>query len=205
MSDADSECWSDVEKFPPLRSLVKNCLIMKPDRSVESFHLGNGRSIAKIKVNLSKAKDKNKPRSRVSTRGALIKQADDLMIEFGSDLAKLNEISNVFSKSVFELLENCAKTENHTTSIAHEITDLRQKMISMDERMTEINDRLTKLEQGRNTQTLKEPSLVPGYADMVGTASSSTKVIQTPPPAERLEKLEYISSEDERRRNFLQF
>ena len=153
MSDADSECWSDVDNFPPLRSLVKNCLNMKPDRNVERSHIGNGRSIAKIKMNLSKAMDRNIPSSRVSTRGALKKQADDFMIEFGSDLANLNENVNVFSKSVFELIENCAKTENHTTSIAHEITELRQKMILIDDRMTEINDRMTKLEQGRNTHT----------------------------------------------------
>ena len=43
--------------------------------------------------------------------------------------------------------------------------------------------------------------MAPSYAEIVGTASSPTNVIQTPPPAERLEKLEYISSEDERRRN----
>ena len=48
------------------------------------------------------------------------------MFDFGSDLANLNEIFNVLSKSVFDLLENLAKTENHTTSIAHEITELRQ-------------------------------------------------------------------------------
>ena len=62
---------------------------------------------------------------------------------------------------------------------------------------------MTKLEQGRNTPASQEPSLAPSYAEMVGTASSSTNVIQIPPPVERLEKLEYISSEDERRRNLL--
>ena len=67
------------------------------------------------------------------------------MFEFGSDLANLNENFNLISKSVFELLGNCVKTENHTTSIAHEFTEVRQKMISMDERMAEINDHMTKL------------------------------------------------------------
>ena len=71
--------------------------------------------------------DKNKHSSRVSTRGALKRQAHDFMIEFGSGLAKLIENFSVFSKSVFELLGNCAKKENHTTSIAREITELRQK------------------------------------------------------------------------------
>ena len=46
--------------------------------------------------------------------------------------------------------------------------------------------------------------MAPNYADLVATASSSANVIQTPPPAERLEKLEYISSEEERRRKMLQ-
>ena len=104
---------------------------------------------------------------------------------------------------MFDLLENSAKTENCTTSIAHEITELRQKIISMDEHMKEINDRVTKLEQRRNTSASQEPSLAPSYAELVGTASSSTNVIQTPPPAECLEKLEYFSSGDERRRNLL--
>ena len=48
-------------------------------------------------MNLSKAIDKNKPSSRISTEGALKKQVDDLMFEFGSDLAKVNENFNVIS------------------------------------------------------------------------------------------------------------
>ena len=179
MSDADSDCWSDVDNYPPLRFLVKNCHNVKPDRNVETSHLGIGRSIAKVKMNLNKAMDKNKPSSRVSTGGALKKQVDDLVIDFGIVLAKLNENFNVFSGSVFELLETCAKTENLTTIIAHENSELRQKIISVDERMTEINDRMTKLDQERNTTTSKVPSLAPSYADMVGTGSSSTNIIQT--------------------------
>ena len=118
MSDADSECWSDVDNFPPLKSLVKNCLNMKPDKNVTSSHPGNAQSLAKFKLNLSKAMDKNKFSSRIS---------DDFMVEFGSDLEKLNENLGVFSKSMFGLLENCAKTKSHITSIAYEITGLRQQ------------------------------------------------------------------------------
>ena len=51
------------------------------------------------------------------------------MFEFCSDLAMLNENFNVLSKNVLELLEKCAKTENHTANIAPEITELRQKTI----------------------------------------------------------------------------
>ena len=51
------------------------------------------------------------------------KQVNDLMIELGSDVVKLNENFNVLSK-VLKLLENYAKTESHTTSIVHEITVL---------------------------------------------------------------------------------
>ena len=101
MFGADSECLSDVENFPPLHSLIKKCLNMKPDRNVESSHLGNGRSIAKIKMNSSKVMDKNKHCSRVSTRSALKKQADYVMIEFSRCLAELNEIFYFFSKRVF--------------------------------------------------------------------------------------------------------
>ena len=97
MSDADSDWYSDVDNFPPLRPLVKKCLKMKPDRTVESSHSGNGRLFAQIKMDLSKAIDKSKPSSRISTRGALKKQVDDLMYEFGSDLAKLNENFNLLS------------------------------------------------------------------------------------------------------------
>ena len=49
------------------------------------------------------------------------------MIESGSDLAKSNENLNVFYKVMFQLLENCTKSENHTTSIAREFTAKRQK------------------------------------------------------------------------------
>ena len=120
---------------------------MKPDANVESSYLGNGRTEKK-------------------------KRADDFMLEFGRDVAKLNENFNAFSKSVFEVLENCAKTENHTNRIVHETTELRQKIRSMDERMTEINDRVTKLEQGSNNPTSQETSLAPSYAVIIGTASS---------------------------------
>ena len=116
------------------------------------------------------------------------------MIEIEIDLPKLNENFNVLSKSVLELLEDCTKTESHTTSITHEITEQRQKMLSMDELMSEINDCMTKLEQGRNNPTSQEPNLAPSYVDVVGTPSSSTNIIQTPSPAERVEKLEYDSN-----------
>ena len=71
--------------------------------------------------------DKNKPSPRVSTRSALKKQADDFMTEFGGDLAMLNEKLKVFSRSMFEFLQNCVKTQSHTTSTAQEITELRKK------------------------------------------------------------------------------
>ena len=109
MSDVDSDWYSDVDNFPPLRPLVKNCLKMKPNRTVESSPSENGPSISKIKMNLSKVIDKNKPISRISTRGALKKQADDLTFEFGSDLAKLNENFNVLQKVCLNCLETVPK------------------------------------------------------------------------------------------------
>ena len=63
-----------------------------------------------------------------------------------------------------------------------------------------ISDRMTKLEQGRNSPTSQAGSFAQSYADIVGTTNSSTNVNQTPPPAECLEKLEYISNKEERRK-----
>ena len=74
----------------------------------------------------------------------------------------------------------------------------------MGERMTEMNDSMTELERGRNNPTFQSVSLVKSYGDLVGTTNSSTNVFQTPPPADRLVKLEYNSSEKERSRKLLQ-
>ena len=92
---------------------------MKPNKNVEGSHVRNGWSIAKFKPNFSKALGENKPSPRVSTRGALKKDADDFMIDFGGDLAILNEKLNLFSKNMLQLLGNCAKTEKQTTGIDH--------------------------------------------------------------------------------------
>ena len=48
---------------------------------------------------------------------------------------------------MFELIENCAKTGSYTGSIADEITQLRPKIMSMDERMTEMNDLIARKQQ----------------------------------------------------------
>ena len=65
---------------------------------------------------------------------------------FRSDLANLNEKLKVSLKIFVELFENSAKTENQTTGVAQEITEMRLKIISLDERLTETNDRITELE-----------------------------------------------------------
>ena len=76
---------------------------MKDVKKVESAHLGNGKSITKIKLNLNKTI--KKPSPCVSTRCALKNQADDFSIDFDSDFAKLNEILKVFSKGMFHLIK----------------------------------------------------------------------------------------------------
>ena len=43
------------------------------------------------------------------------------------------------SKTLYDLLGSCNKTENHTSSIADEDTEMRQKLLTMDERKTEMN------------------------------------------------------------------
>ena len=72
---------------------------------------------------------------------------------------------------MFDLLEKCAKTESHTTRLAHVITELRQKIMSIDARMTEMTARMTKLEQGRNNPTSQSASLAQSSADIVGITS----------------------------------
>ena len=75
------------------------------------------------------------------------------MIEFCSDIAKLNEKLFVFSKVMFELFENCVVSESITTSIPRRNAEMSQKIVLMDERMTETNDRMIKIEQERNDPT----------------------------------------------------
>ena len=54
----------------------------------------------------------------------------------------MNENLNVFSKIMFDLLRNFAKSQNHTTNIVKEVTEIRQKRL-IGEHMTEMNDRTT--------------------------------------------------------------
>ena len=75
-----------------------------------------------------------------------------------------------------------------TTSIAHQITELRQKIMLMDERMWETNHYMTKLEQGSNTLTSQAASWELKYADVLEITSFSASLIRTRTPAERLEK-----------------
>ena len=72
MSESENECWSDVDNFPLHTKLVRDYLNMRPDK---------------------KTSEKNKSSSRVSTRSSTKKQADDFIIEFGSELATLKETS----------------------------------------------------------------------------------------------------------------
>lgn len=109
---------------------------------------------------------KIKPSPRVSNRGALKKQADDFMIEFGRKLAKLNEQLKLFSEDMMDLLGNCAMFETNITSIAQEISDMRQKIMLVGEHMSEMNDRMTKIEPERTKPTCKAPIFAPSFSDI---------------------------------------
>ena len=61
------------------------------------------------------------------------------MLDLGSDLAKLDEKLIVISQIMFELLENFAKTENNTTGIFNEISEM-SKQSSVDGRMYAGNE-----------------------------------------------------------------
>ena len=44
-----------------------------------------------------------------------------------------------FIESALDFLENCAKSESYSTSIAQKITEMHQKIMLVGEQMTEMN------------------------------------------------------------------
>ena len=70
---------------------------MKTGKKREHAHIANVRSSAETKLELSKISEKNTSRILVFQPGVLQKkQADDFIIEFGSELAELKENFKTF-------------------------------------------------------------------------------------------------------------
>ena len=131
------------------------------------------------------------------------KQADEFIIEFGSELARLKENFMIFIKSEHDLIENCNKNEAQTVILTREMTEMRLQITSMGERRNEINHRTTELEQEHSDL----PSQDPSFAEIVRTTSSASNVVFTPSSpssVERIDKLEYTTSEVKRERRLLQ-
>ena len=125
------------------------------------------------------------------------------MTEFGGDLVKFNKKHKVFSKGMFDLLENSVNSENYIATYDQEMTGIRQKLLLIGEHMTEMIEHMTKIKQGRSIPTSQAPCYAPIHVDSVKIPRSTTIVHHTSQPAELLQKLENTSSEEERRRKLL--
>ena len=93
--------------------------------------------------------------------------------------------------------------QDRIVKLAQVITEMGQQIVLMGERMKEINQRKTELEQERSETPPQDPS----FTEIVRTTSSAPNVVYTPSSpssAERIEKLEFTTSEAERERKLLQ-
>ena len=107
------------------------------------------------------------------------------------------------TERVNDLIENCNKTEDRIVKLARVIAEMGQQIVLMGEGMNGINKRMTDLEQERSHPPFQDPS----FAEIVRTTSSAPNVVYTPSSpstAERIEKLDYTTSEAERERKVLQ-
>ena len=203
MSESENEHWSDVDNFPLHTKLVWSCLNRRNGKKREHAHIANVWSNEKIKLQFSKILGKKKVESSCFNQELYKKISDDFIIEFGSELADLKENFMTFTKCVHDPIENCNKTEDHAVNLAREMIETGQQTMLMGERMNEINHRITELEQERTDP----PSQGPSFAEILRTASSAPNLIYTPSSplsVERIEKLEYTTSEVARERKLLQ-
>ena len=106
-----------------------------------------------------------------------------------------------FTKKVHDLIESSNENKVQTVNLAREMTEMRQQIMSMGERMNELKHGMTDQEEKRSDP----PSEAPSCARFARTASSAPNVVYTPwsPSGERIDKLEYKTSEVERERRFL--
>ena len=111
---------------------------MRPGKKGEPTHIANVRSNAKLKLQLSKTLEKNKSSPCVSTRSSAKKQADDFIIEFGSELAALKESFTTSTERVNDLIENCNKTDDRIVKLAQVVAEMGQQMVLFGQRMNEI-------------------------------------------------------------------
>ena len=123
-----------------------------------------------------KTSEKNKSSPRVSTRSSTKKQADDFLIEFGSELATLKESFLTTTERMNELIENYKKIEDRIVNLAQVVAEMGERVVLFNQRVNEINQRLIELEQERSDP----PSQDPSFAEIVRTTRSSPSVVYTP-------------------------
>ena len=122
------------------------------------------------------------------------------MIKLGTDFADLKENFNIFSEGVIELLGHFVKTDEHTTSLSQDLSEIRQQIPLMDERKAEMNVHVVKFEKELNESGPQAASL----AVVVRTTNLTPNVLQTPSSAERLDILEYAANDEDHQRKLLQ-
>ena len=92
------------------------------------------------------------------------------------------------------------KTDEHTSGLSQEMSETGQQTSLKDEIMAGMKDHVNKLEKEHNETVPQTASL----ADVVRMPDLTLNFLQTPSSAERLDKLEYAASEEDRQRKLFQ-
>ena len=122
------------------------------------------------------------------------------MIDVGRDLAELKEKFKILSGSVIELLNHFVKTVEHTTGLTQKRSEIRQQISLFYDRIAEMKDNAIKLEKKLKKPVPQATSL----ADVMRMPNPTSNVLQTPSSAERIDRLEYTASEEDRRSKLFQ-
>ena len=120
---------------------------MKTGKKGEHARIANVQYNAKTKLQLKKTLEKNKSSPRVSTRSTAKKQADDFIIEFGSELDALKESFTASTERVSDLIENFNKTDDRILKLVQVVDEMGKQIVLWGERIREINQRMTELGQ----------------------------------------------------------
>ena len=72
----------------------------------------------------------------------------------------------MFSVDTQDLLEDCVISDNHTTGIAQESTEVCQKTVMMGKHKSEMKNRISKIVQERNKPKSQASIFTPCFADM---------------------------------------
>ena len=102
---------------------------MKTGKKGKHAHIAKIRYYAKTKLQLKKTLEKNKSSPRVSTRSTVKKQADDFIIDFGSELDALKENFTASTERVDDLIENFNKTDDRKVKLAQVVDEMGKRIV----------------------------------------------------------------------------